>query len=69
MPTIQPTNETAKPAERMVLVFERHAQAQQAVPCKVAQSGASALVFAGLAQWVNRGTAIRLCGDLPSSAA
>ena len=68
MPAIKPTNETAKP-ERMVRVVEQRMRLQGAVPCKVAESGAIALVFAGLAQWINRGTAIRLCGDWPSKAA
>jgi hypothetical protein len=68
MPITKPTNPTAKP-ERMVRVLEKRVRLQSAVPCKVAASGASALVFAGLAQWINRGTAIRLCGDWPLKAA
>lgn len=68
MRTIKPTNRITKPV-RMVRVLEKHVRLQGAVPCKVAESGASALVSAGLAQWINRGTAIRLCGDWPSKAA
>jgi len=68
MPTIKSTNQTIKP-ERMVRVLEKRVRLQSAVPCKVAESGASALVVAGLAQWINRGTAIRLREDLPSKAA
>jgi hypothetical protein len=68
MRTIKPTNQIAEP-ERMVRVLEKRVRLQGAVPCKVAASGANALVFAGLARWSNRGTTIRLCGDLPSNAA
>jgi hypothetical protein len=68
MPATKPTNETAK-AERMVSVLEQHARSQEAVPCKVAESGAKTLVLAGLARWINRGTAIRLCENWPSEAA
>jgi hypothetical protein len=68
MPPTKPNNQMTKP-ERMVRVLEQRVRLQQAVPCKVAESGATALVFAGLAQWINRGTAIRLCGDWPSKAA
>jgi hypothetical protein len=68
MPATKPNNQMAK-TERMVRVLEKHVRSQSTVPCKVAASGANALVFAGLAQWINRGTAIRLCGDWPSNAA
>ena len=68
MPATKPNNQMAQP-ERMVHVLEKRVRLQGAVPCKVAESGASALVFAGLAQWINRGTAIRLCGDWPSKGA
>jgi hypothetical protein len=68
MRTIKPTNRIAKP-ERMVRVLEKRVRLQSTVPCKVAESGASALVLAGIARWINRGTAIRLCGDWPSKAA
>lgn len=68
MSASKPNNQTVKP-ERMVHVLEQRVRLQSAVPCKVAESGASALVLAGLAQWINRGTAIRLCGDWPSKAA
>jgi hypothetical protein len=68
MPATKPNNQTTNP-ERMVRVLEQRVRLQDAAPCKVAESGASALVLAGLAQWINRGTAIRLCGDWPSKAA
>ena len=41
MPTTKPTNQMAKP-ERMVCVLEKRVRLQGAVPCKVAESGASA---------------------------
>jgi hypothetical protein len=67
--TIKPNNQTAKP-ERMVRVVEQHTRSLgPIVPCKVAESGARALVSAGLARWTDRGTAIRLCEDWPSKAA
>jgi hypothetical protein len=65
---IKPNNQTAKP-ERMVRVLEQRARSQEAVPCKVAESGASAPVLAGLAQWIDRGSAIRLSADWPPQAA
>jgi hypothetical protein len=68
MSATKPNNQIAKP-ERMVSVLEKRARSSTAVPCKVAESGASALVLAGLAQWINRGTAIRFCGDGPAKAA
>jgi hypothetical protein len=68
MPATKPNNQMAKP-QRMVRVLEKRVRLQGAIPCKVAASGANALVFAGLAQWINRGTAIRLCGDWPANTA
>ena len=68
MPTSKLTNRKEKP-ERMVRVLEQRAQSQGAVLCKVAESGARALVTAGLARWTNRGTTIRFCGDQPLKAA
>jgi hypothetical protein len=68
MSAIKPTNQTTRP-ERMVCVLEKHVRLQGAPLCKVAESGADALISSGLARWINRGTAIRLCGDLPSNAA
>jgi hypothetical protein len=62
MPTNTHTNRTAKP-ERMVHVLEQRARSRGAALCKVAESGARALVAAGLASWTNRGTTIRFCGD------
>jgi hypothetical protein len=63
---IKPNNQTAKHCERMVDVLGQRARA---VSCKIAQSGATALVQAGFAHWVDRGTAIRLCENWPSEAA
>jgi hypothetical protein len=68
MSATKANNPMAKP-ERMVRIVEKRARLLTALPCTVAESGASALVSAGYAQWINRGTAIRLCGDLPSKAA
>jgi hypothetical protein len=68
MSAIELNNQASKP-KRMARVLEKRVRLQSAVSCKVAESGASALVSAGLAQWINRGTAIRLCETLPSKVA